>query len=252
VEVVYVLEGSLTIGVNNEVHTLNARDIILVSGGDVHYFLPQPNRVNRIILHFEMPFFESYATALKDKKFSRVLLKESDPIDDKSGVSIHKVLEKHILEILDEYKCKQQGYRLVLKARLFDILVTLLRNVPMESHSPHEKVRQLNRLERLDQVFSFVEQNHGRHIPLEEIASVANFSVYHFTRFFKETTGMTFGQYINNYRVAKAESYLLHTDDTVTEVVFKSGFGSIKTFNRVFKQIKGCSPSQYRKAISEN
>jgi AraC-like DNA-binding protein len=251
VEVVYVLDGSLKIGVNNEIYTLNARDMMLISGGDIHYFVPQPRHVNRIILHFEMAFFESFSTVVKDKRFTRILLKESDSAGSKNGICVHSILEEHILGILKENEEKREGYKIALKARLFDILVILLRHIPMESYSAHEKNRHLNRLERLENVFRYVERNFGSNIRLDEISAVANFSVYYFTRFFKEATGMTFVKYVNNYRVAKAAEYLIDTDDPITEVVFKSGFGSIKTFNRVFKQLKGCSPSQYKKAISE-
>lgn len=62
---------------------------------------------------------------------------------------------------------------------------------------------------------------------------------------------MTFGHYLNNYRIEKASDLLKSTEDPITEIVFKSGFGSIKTFNRVFKQIRGCSPSSYKKTIFE-
>ena len=120
----------------------------------------------------------------------------------------------------------------------------------MTKYSPHEKSRKLGRLERLEQVFEYVDNNYDRPISLDQIARVANFSIYHFTRFFKETTGMTFGEYLNSYRIKKAEAYLEDAQNTITEIAFKSGFNSIKTFNRVFKHQKGCSPSEYRKLLS--
>lgn len=249
VEVVYSLEDGLCIGVNHEVYTLNSSDILIINGGDVHYFLPHPNPVNRIILLFDSSFFESFASVLKDKRFAQTYLTQSNSPKRCNGFSIHQILKNHILEILNEYEKKIEGYQLLLKARLFDILVVLLRNMPVEAYSPYEKVRHQNRLERLQQVFHFVEQNYERHISLNEVAAIANFSVFHFSRFFKETTGMTFIQYINNFRVTKAEELLRHTNDTITDVSFKSGFGSIKTFNRIFKEIKNCTPSEYRRTL---
>jgi hypothetical protein len=60
---------------------------------------------------------------------------------------------------------------------------------------------------------------------------------------------MTFGQYVNQFRVEKAVDALINTNDTITEIVFKSGFNSAKTFNRVFRQLKGCSPSAYKRTL---
>ncbi len=297
VEVVYVLDGSLRVGVNSEIYTMGPKDILLITGGDVHYFVPEPKRVNRLILHFDRAFFESAFPAAKNKRFSRVILTDrenDDPnvdrtagtnadltagtnadltaglsadrtagtnaewtagptanpnTDPNAGRSVHGLLEEQILAIIEENHTRNDAYRVAMQARLFDILVILARCVPMQVYSPQERNRHLNRLGRLENVFNYVEENYHSDISLEEISSVANFSEYYFTRFFKEATGMTFGKYMNNYRVEKAAQLLKDTDDTITEVVFKSGFGSIKTFNRVFKQTKGCSPSAYKKTI---
>lgn len=251
VEVVYVLDGSLRVGVNSEIYTMNPKDILLITGGDVHYFVPEPKRVNRLILHIDMAFFESAFPSAKNKRFSRVILTERDVVSQNAGLSVHGRLEEQILAIIKENETQNDAYRIAMRARLFDILVILARCVPMQAYSPKERNRHLNRLGRLEDVFKYVEENYCSDITLDEISSVANFSEYYFTRFFKEATGMTFGKYINNYRVEKAAQLLKDTDDTITEVVFKSGFGSIKTFNRVFKQTKGCSPSAYKKTIFE-
>jgi len=87
---------------------------------------------------------------------------------------------------------------------------------------------------------------------LDDVAKITNFSVFHFSRFFKETTGITFCQYVNQYRIAKSVEYLLNTEDTITEIVFKSGFNNAKTFNRVFRQIKGCSPTDYKGKLNKS
>lgn len=253
VEVVYVLDGSLRVGVNSEIYTMGPKDILLITSGDVHYFVPEPKRVNRLILHFDMAFFESTFPTAKNKRFSKVILTDRENADSNTnlnaGRSVHGLLEEQLLAIIEENRTKNDAYRVAMQARLFDILVILARCVPMQVYSPQERNRHLNRLGRLENVFKYVEENYHSDISLGEISSVANFSEYYFTRFFKEATGMTFGKYMNNYRVEKAAQLLKDTDDTITEVVFKSGFGSIKTFNRVFKQTKGCSPSAYKKTI---
>jgi AraC-like DNA-binding protein len=263
VEVVYVLEGSLKVGVNSEVYTMNSRDILLISGGDVHYFVPQPKQVNRLIIQFDLSDFDNLCPYARNKHFTQVLLPAggiradtggsgtADCAAGDSGPKVHRMLEEQIGLIIRENGGKNEAYKIVLMARLYDFLALLLRHVPMETYSIQEQNRRQNRLDRLDSVFCHVERNYGSDITLGEIASVANFSEYYFTRFFKEATGMTFGRYLNNYRVEKAAQLLRATDDPVTEIVFKSGFGSIKTFNRVFKQIKGCSPTSYKKTIFE-
>lgn len=252
IEIVYSLEDNLNVGVNNEIYTLNSKDILLISGGDVHYFVQQPTKVKRIILFIETSYFEIFTSTMKNKRFTRLMTPYSDITKASKGHNLHSALETNILEIYSEYCTLSPGYKLALTARLSDILVLIMRYAPVEVYSTYKKSRQLSRLERLNQVFDFVDKNFDRNISLQEIAAIANYSPYHFTRFFKETTGMTFNQYISNYRVAKASEALVLTDELITDVAYRAGFESIKTFNRVFKQIKGVSPSAFRKAISED
>jgi len=67
---------------------------------------------------------------------------------------------------------------------------------------------------------------------------------------FKETTGMTFLDYLNNYRIMRAEWALLHTRDPILQIAVRHGFNNLNTFNRVFKKCKGCTPSDFRKKHS--
>lgn len=242
-EIVYVLDEKLDIGLNNEVYTLEPRDMLLIGIGDVHYFLTRQVRSQRVILQFKLSLFESSVAAIRDKKFISPLIKPNERPE------IHRQLETSLLAISQEYQEKNPGYTLAIKARMYDFLVTLIRYVPMDTYCQLERARHLNRLERLEQVFKYVDQNHMRQITLSDAAEAANFSIYHFTRFFKEATGMTFINYLNNYRISKAIQHLQDSNDPITEIAFQSGFESIKTFNRVFKQLKGCSPTQYRKLI---
>ncbi len=242
IEIIYVLEEELVIGLNSEIYHLKPRDIFLINSGEVHFFVTPPKKSHRIILQFELSLFQSLANFMRARKPVSPLIAFNIP---ESGV--HHDLEKQLLAIADEHSRVLPGYQLAIRARLYDLAVIILRQIPTEPYSSSERNKHLKRLERLEQVFNYVEQNHTREITLAEIAKAAHFSVYHFTRFFKETTGMTFTQYLNNYRINKAIKFLTETSDPITEIAFKSGFESIKTFNRVFKQLKGCSPSAFKK-----
>ena len=245
VEVIYAIEDGLRVGLQQDIHVLRARDIVIVGSGDVHSFPPTGCALPRLIVQFDPVFLESVSALLKDRRFAVSLLSCEAP-----GTSaLHAALEGQLLSLLKESTERQEGYRLAQKARVYDLLLLLLRGMPMEQEAPGERTRRLGRLERLEKVLAHVERHYDRTIPLEEVAALANYSVYHFTRFFRETTGMTFHEYVSQYRIEKSVALLLHTSDPVTEIVYSSGFSSAKTFNRVFHRIMGCSPSTYRKTV---
>jgi AraC-like DNA-binding protein len=66
------------------------------------------------------------------------------------------------------------------------------------------------------------------------------------SRYIKKRTGLTFTDYLTGVRIGKAEELLRKTKKTVTEIVYETGFGSVQTFNRVFKKKKNLTPSEYR------
>ena len=84
-------------------------------------------------------------------------------------------------------------------------------------------------------------------ISLDGLSKVAGYSTCHFSRIFKKYSGTTFINYLNNRRVSAAELMLLEDNISVTEAASAVGFSSLTTFNRVFKEINGCTPSEFKK-----
>lgn len=101
---------------------------------------------------------------------------------------------------------------------------------------------------RLEVVLKHISENYDKPLTLPEAASIAGYVPTYFSRIFKECTGLTFYDYLTSYRLAMAEKILAEdTGNSIVEVAQASGFGSVKTFDRVFKTRKGISPLKYRK-----
>jgi len=244
-EIVYNLDKPFEMGINDEIVLLKTGDIVVVSSNDIHYFLSQPKPRNRIIVQFNGDLLGMYSDFDKNMRFSKPLIKKCD-----SSNSTHALLERQILSIEHENSEKKNGYKLVVMARLYDFISLLIRNVETCKYSVEELATNRSRLSKLEKVFVYVDKNYNKSITLEKISKIADYSIYHFTRFFKNATGMTFITYLNNYRIYKASVMLIETDETITEIAYNSGFESIKTFNRVFKEIKRTSPTGYRKLFT--
>ena len=87
-------------------------------------------------------------------------------------------------------------------------------------------------------------------LSLDEIAGMTGFSKFHFSRLFKEFTGTSFYKYLNVRRISHAERLLLDPQLNVTDAAVLSGFNSISAFMRMFKIIKGCTPTEFRNLYS--
>ena len=78
------------------------------------------------------------------------------------------------------------------------------------------------------------------------MAQMAGISKDYFSRIFKNLTGMNYTKWLNMIRLEKATEYLAQNDMTLTKIAMLSGFQSIPSFNRVFREEKGMAPGEYR------
>ena len=102
-------------------------------------------------------------------------------------------------------------------------------------------------IDRMDAVVRHIQKHKHESIPLEAMARLAGMSPKSFCRFFKNNTGKTLVQYVNELRVAEACKLLLESDLPVTEICFEVGFNNVSNFNRRFRDFKGVAPRQFRR-----
>lgn len=100
---------------------------------------------------------------------------------------------------------------------------------------------------RMEEVSKHIQANYQRNITLSEIADVASMTEQSFSRWFRQTSGLTFIDYLIQLRTTVASNLLINTNKPMSEVYAESGFNSSSSFNRAFLKIKGCSPREFRK-----
>ncbi len=96
----------------------------------------------------------------------------------------------------------------------------------------------------------FIEEHHAEELTLGQVAQAANTSVFYFCKLFKKSTGLHFTEYVSRVRTERAKDLLLNPNLRVSEVAYGVGFQSLTHFNRVFKNIAGESPTEYRGHVS--
>lgn len=96
----------------------------------------------------------------------------------------------------------------------------------------------------------YIDAHFRENITLQSVLRIAMLSKSHFSHLFKQQTGMTFVDYVKTLRVEYAKVYLTDTAWPITQVAAQVGYGDEKYFRRVFLEIAGVSPAQYRKSFS--
>jgi len=99
---------------------------------------------------------------------------------------------------------------------------------------------------RLQAAVAHISKHFLRAIPESEVASLCNLSPSRFCREFKATFGVTFGEYLAQYRMTQAKRLLANPTMAVADVAGAVGFTDPSYFTRVFRRQEGVSPSEYR------
>ena len=103
----------------------------------------------------------------------------------------------------------------------------------------------------MDSARLYIDQNYMKDITLETVSAFTGFSQCYFSRVFKQQLGVSFSAYLRRKRIDMAENLLVHSSLPIQEIALSAGFGSIATFNRVFRGEKGCPPSKYREIYGD-
>lgn len=92
----------------------------------------------------------------------------------------------------------------------------------------------------------YISENCTKPLLLGETASKVGISKSHFAHLFKEYTNMTFIDFLTVERIKMAESLFPNPKLHIIDIAFESGFTSISSFNRAFRKVKGCTPTEFR------
>jgi AraC-like DNA-binding protein len=132
-----------------------------------------------------------------------------------------------------------ESYALHTRPRL-DSLATLRQRA---SHPPARGGLPPGAMRR---VREHVELHLSKSMDLVELAGVASLSVYHFARAFKQSTGVAPHHYLVHRRIERAQEMLARSELPLSEIALAAGFSDQSHLARLFRQMLGVTPGQYR------
>ncbi|WP_432221133.1 AraC family transcriptional regulator [Flavobacterium sp. TMP13] len=237
---------------------LNAKGVKRVVGdhideiGEIELVLIGPNlyhgwqlhkckseKVHEITIQFHNDLFP-------EKLLSRRILA---PINEMFNRSIHGILfsEKTAQDLMPRLiklsKMDGMDYFLEITSILYDLAISRNQQLLSSYTVDYDKFEDYDKMKI---IYEYVQENFSEKITLEDISKIANMSTISFNRFIKKRTGKTLVNYLNEIRIGYAARWLVENDMSISEVAYKSGFNNIANFNRTFKSIKKCTPSQYK------
>ena len=241
IEIIYMLEGELTITVESETRQLYAGQCTLINPRVIHSTkCVTPNRA--IVFQIPLDFVSLYIPDVRNLYF---LL--DDPCDNPVRKTKLDIFKETLIQMQVANDIRPEGFVLRFNSLLFEVMFQLYHNFSTRIFQTHQKQKDKD-LDRLNRVLSYTEENYNRPIPLSEIAEVAFLEPGYFCRFFKKYMGITFLEYQNELRLSYIYRDLTTTDKPVRDILEKHGFTNYKLFRRVFREHFGATPTQIRNA----
>lgn len=246
IEIIVPLEECYYVTVQQKHFILQPGDILVIPSGDLHS-LSSPPTGSRFIFLIDLNYFDQ----LQGYSYLKSLISQPIYITCDICPDLYQKQIRLIMCLADHYWSKN----LIKDFRIQSCLLNFFANYGEHFLNQEESFNDESdpRLaEKLNTVFNYLDSHYAEPLTLEHVASIANFSKFYFSRLFKRCTNQTFYDYLSCKRIKAAESLLITPNLAITEISLMTGFSSISSFNRTFKRIKGCTPSEYRSLYSNH
>ena len=247
VELILPLSGSFRIKFHNDktaVVDCAPGDLILIAPGTLHEYIGVGPGGEKMILLFDITSYSQVSLLVP-------LIKTLPPYVHvkKSQFPVETArLQDYIWQIERLYGESDE----FLQISVYSLVTLILAQIGSlhlsdATIAPDKKEMQPKNINKLVNITNYIDAHRGEDMTVDQLAEMAGFSKFHFERLFKSCMGVSCYQYITKRRILLAQELLSDTRLTVMDVALQSGFFSLSTFNRVFKDMNGCSPSEFRK-----
>lgn len=145
-----------------------------------------------------------------------------------------------ICDIFSEFIEQEEGYRLMIKAKLLCLLTLLYRKHPVKPAHTDKS------FERFDALIQYLGEKYAERITLADSAALCGLSPQYFSTLFRETFGVSYSVYLCRLRVAKCMELLKTTSLPVAEIARQCGFRNLSHFHKTFRNIAGTTANKYR------
>ncbi len=241
IELIRVLKGELSVTLNNQHFIAKKGDVVFVNAETVHRATPIDCEYECIVFHINFLYMDTYSCRF----FIESLLNHDYLITEHISCE-NKNLNIAAHAIFDALKKKSSGYKFLTIAAFYNFFGTVIDSHAYGLTSGNASLAGDKNIARIKKILSYIRENYDRAITLESMAQTAQMSPKYFGSYFKNMTGKTPIEYLNEYRIEKACRKLTHTDKSVTDIAFACGFNDLSYFIKTFKSIKGISPGQFR------
>lgn len=242
IEILFILRGSLEIGIENEVYILKEKEIDIINANEVYRIKSEDPDNLVLIINIDPNFFEKYYDDAKEIFFYTKFPDESGQEGEK-----YDELRKFVSIIFYETLSRLDDYEDEIEDHLLDMMYHLLNNFHYLFYEEESLKKDEVLLERYHRIVKYLSNNYMNKVSLQYIADKEFLSSQYLSFKIKDTFGHSFNEFLNQIRVEESVKLLLDTDKNISEIAEDVGFSHVRYYNKHFKLQYNTTPMQYRK-----
>lgn len=225
IEIFYVLDGAIEITVAGR-KQLMKKGMVSIAFPNVVHETCTPDHSSAVMIIFDHTFLPDFSVELNTHQPKTPFL-SSLPDPEHFSLMVHGLLES---------TQKNTDIR-ISKGYLYILTAMILSQVPLA------RQEDLNDSGGICQdISNYLNQHFTEELSLSQLACALGYSKYHISHIFRDKFGCSYNDYLKRLRAEYAMGLLTHSELSVTEVCFASGFSSLRSFYRAFHEIYGASP----------
>ena len=244
-EFTMAVKGSMMYSVNGKDFQINEGEGILINAKKLHYGYSVNGadcKFTCILLHPKLICSNSYIERkfvepiLDHPAFDQMILRPSDAVGSN--------LLKYYLAIHEANSIKEPGYELEIQSLFNSIWKQIYKIYSSIENTSGDSLD--NNLLIQKNMISFINNNYMNKISLREIAASGGVCRSKCCAIFKTYLHQSPIGYLNRYRLERSIEHLITSSASITEIALSSGFTGSSYFTEIFRQYKGCTPTEYR------
>ena len=240
-KIVLLLSGRVDYTVEGSSYALKPWSVLLVKHHTIHKaMIDKSEPYERIIIYLDGKYFDRSAPGAR--------LMDSFDQADKRGEHLLLPTEQQRLameEVIRAYEraAEDQGFgaEALRESYIIQLLIYIGRMTAVSGETGYGQYDP-----KIRQVLSYINENLGEELRVEQLAERAYLSKYHFMRLFKSQTGSSVHAYVRQKRLLHA-ARLIREGTSVNKAAAESGFGDYSAFHRAFRESFGISPGELKK-----
>lgn len=249
IEIILPIENYYDAKINNNNYHINPGEVLIIPPRELHELIAPASDGVRFIFLFNI----NVLAQLKGFAAVQSMLSHPLHITKDTHPLVYNEVYQALLDMCKEYISGNPYSELSIFSLLIRMLISLyenhiqttdlFQNVNINKHQEY--------VAKFGNLLEYIDNHYTEDLTLEDMADIIGFSKYHFSRLFKQYTNFTFCDYLKHRRIQAAEMLLEQPEYSITEVALQSGFPSISTFNRIFKEYKNCTPTEFRNMMAK-